>query len=324
MSQTTAIQLREYSAEELQVIQNTIARGTTPQQFQLFIKTAQYAGLNPFLNHIYCIVYGQGQNATMSIQISVEGIVYLAKQHPDYKGYDAQLVHENDEFRARKIVHENGQDSWEITTHEISFPRGKVIGCYAIAYREGFRPFVVLMDVEEVQHNLTGPNSGIWKKYFNDMFKKHVLKRAIKGQFGIEIAEDEVQAGGVDTVPSYEPQRRDITAEVNAAAANTPPDVPDISTTTEQREGFERQLTPEEIEAQKMDALRKQMNAKFKELGITGKEAKAAYIAEKGVVKGETPTLQELTKLVKLMDIDIAKRAAEAADDDDLLGGDPI
>ncbi|CRF28899.1 Uncharacterised protein [Mycobacterium tuberculosis] len=68
-----------------------------------------------------------------------------------------------------------------------------------------------------------------------------------------------------------------------------------------------------------MTELRAQMNAKFKQLGITGKEAKAAYIAEKGVVKGETPTMQELTKLLKLMDVDIANKTAQAADDDDLL-----
>lgn len=309
MSQTTAIQLREYSAEELQVIQNTIARGTTPQQFQLFIKTAQYAGLNPFLNHIHCIIYGQGQDARMSIQISVEGIVYLAKQHPDYRGYDVQTVHENDEFRARKIVHENGQDSWEIVTHEVSFPRGKVIGCYAIAYREGFRPFVVLMDIEEVQHNLTGANGGTWKKYFNDMFKKHVLKRAIKGQFGIEIAEDEVPVSGADHITAYEPQRRDVTHEATALPTGERPAEP------------EQPEQPANDEAAKIAELKKQMNEKFRELGITGKEAKAAYIAEKGVVKGETPTLQELIKLVKLMDIDIAKKAAQAADDDDLLGG---
>jgi recombination protein RecT len=313
MTQTTAIQLREYSTEELQVIQQTIAKGTTPQQFQLFMKTAQYAGLNPFLNHIYCIVYGQGQNATMSIQISVEGIVYLAKQHPDYRGYDVQLVHENDEFKARKIKHENDHDSWEIVTHEVGFPRGKVIGCYAIAYREGFRPFVVLMDIEEVQHNLTGRNAGTWKTYFNDMFKKHVLKRAIKGQFGIEIAEDEVPISGADHIPAYQsPERKDITAEANAVA--------------EAEQAQKDQQAAKDGEAAKMEELRKQMNAKFKQLGISGKEAKAAYIAEKGVVKGDTPTMQELIALIKIMDMDIAKRAEQTAahDDDDLLLGGEI
>lgn len=303
MSQSTAIQLREYSAEELQVIQQTLAKGTTPQQFQLFMKTAQYAGLNPFLNHIYCIVYGQGQNATMSIQISVEGIVYLAKQHPDYRGFDVQLIHENDDFQAGK----DSDGAWVIKRHEVGFPRGKVVGGYAIAFREGFKPYTVLMDVEEVQHNLTGTNANLWKKYFNDMFKKHMLKRAIKGQFGIEIAEDDVSVSGSE-IPAYEPQRRDITAEANAVAAEQKQQEPP------------QQTQPEDGDA-KYEELRKQMNAKFKALGITGKEAKAEYIASKNVVKGETPTLQELTKLLKLMDVDIAKRTAQAADDDDLLGG---
>ena len=298
MNQSTAIQLREYSKEELQTIQQTIAKGTTPQQFQLFIKTAQYAGLNPFLNHIYCIVYGQGQNAQMSIQISVEGIVYLAKQHPEYQGYDVQLVHENDEFRARKIS-ADGEDRWEIAEHEIGFPRGKVIGGYAVAYRKGHRPFVVLMDVEEVQHNMTGTNSSTWKKYFNDMFKKHILKRAIKGQFGIDIAEDDTPGQSASSLPEYKPERKDITPAPESI---------------EQPEETQPEPEQQEDVATKIKRAKAEMKKKFKQLGITSKEEMAEYIKTHAKPKGETPTLAELTGLLKIMDMHIAQQV----DDDEL------
>src|SRR5690348_6382967 len=85
-----------FSADEIQVMQQTLAVGTTPAQFNLFVRTAAASGLNPFLNHIYCIVYG----GKMSIQVSVEGIVFLAKRVEGYQGIDTQLVHENDEFSA--------------------------------------------------------------------------------------------------------------------------------------------------------------------------------------------------------------------------------
>lgn len=290
MNQSTAIQLREYSKEELQTIQQTIAKGTTPQQFQLFIKTAQYAGLNPFLNHIYCIVYGQGQNAQMSIQISVEGIVYLAKQHPEYQGYDVQLVHENDEFRARKIS-ADGEDRWEIAEHEIGFPRGKVIGGYAVAYRKGHRPFVVLMDVEEVQHNMTGTNSSTWKKYFNDMFKKHILKRAIKGQFGIDIAEDDTPGQSVRNIPEYRPEPKEITSEVDQAGPQPEP-------VTEDNEEKEKQLKDE-------------IKAKFKQLGITNAEERAEFFEEHGIAfeNPKKPTMSEMTGLIRVLNMVIAQQS---------------
>jgi len=78
-----------FSSEDLQTMKHTLAVGANDQQFNLFIRTAAASGLNPFLNHIYCIVYG----GKMSIQVSVEGIVYLAKRVEGYQGIDTQLVH---------------------------------------------------------------------------------------------------------------------------------------------------------------------------------------------------------------------------------------
>lgn len=289
-----------FSPEDLQVMQQTIAKGTTPAQFNLFIRTAAASGLNPFLNHIYCIVYGQGNNATMSIQVSVEGIVFLAKRVEGYQGIDTQLVHENDEFEA----YMNDQREWVIGEHKIKFPRGKVIAGYSIAYREGFRPYTVFMDVDEVQHNLSGNNSSLWKKYFNDMFKKHMTKRAAKGQFGIEIAEDDVPATGV--IPEYEsPQRRDITTEVDEATEKHQEEQPE---TDQQHE--------EDDEAAKLKKAKAEMRTKLKELGITGKEEIASYIQDRCQMKGPTPTLAEMTGLLKVMDLEIEQQT----DDDDLLG----
>jgi recombination protein RecT len=166
-----------------------------------------------------------------------------------------------------------------------------------------------------VQHLIKsekGAQARMWREYLDDMIVKHAIKRAFKRQFGIEVAEDEYGTAAAE-IPAYEPQRRDITEEANAVAGQRQPEP--------QQDRPSRVAPPYDDDATKETALRQEMNAKFKQLGISGKDAKAAYIAEKGVVKGETPTLQELTKLVKLMDIDIAKRAAQASDDDDLLGG---
>ncbi|MEK5205361.1 RecT family recombinase [Bacillus mycoides] len=194
-----------FTKMELDTIKSTIATGTSNEQFALFVQTCVNSELNPFLNHIYCIVYG----GKMSIQVSVEGVLHLARQKNGYKGIDVQTVHENDEFEADR----SQEGEWIIRKHQVKFPRGKVIGCYAVAQREGFKDVVVMMETDEVIHMKNGTNKHMWNNWFNDMFKKHAMKRAAKLQYGIEINEDEaVSSSPVDSVQSYEPEKRvDIT-----------------------------------------------------------------------------------------------------------------
>lgn len=173
------------SRGDLQVLKNTLASsGVTDHEFNLFVKTAASANLNPFLNHIYCIKYGN----KMNIQISVEGIQHLARQKEGFLGYDAQVVCENDDFEAGL---EEGK--WSIKKHNIKFPRGKVAGAYAVAKRKGYDDVIIIMDRAEVEK--MEQSSSTWKSYYQDMFKKHVLKRALKQQYGIEI-DDSFNAEG--------------------------------------------------------------------------------------------------------------------------------
>jgi len=201
VSNTQAV-IGNFTQNELDTIKNTIAKGSTNEQYALFVQTCVNSGLNPFLNHVYCILYGK-DNPTMNIQVSVEGILYLARKKDGYKGVDAQIIHENDEFKFNATSKE--------IVHNIGFPRGQIIGGYAIAKRENFEDVVVLMEVSEVEVHKKGLNSKMWNGYFNDMFKKHLIKRAAKLQYGIEIGEDEnvVTSSSLDEATSN--YRKDIT-----------------------------------------------------------------------------------------------------------------
>jgi recombination protein RecT len=295
-----------FTQAELETLKATIAKGTTNEQFALFVQTCVRSGLNPFLNQIFCQVYNTKDGPVMSIQIAVEGIVALAKRHPQYKGFIASEVKQNDEFYADVAA--------GTVEHKIkSLDRGQTVGAYCVAYREGAPNILVMVTIDQVQHLIKsekGAQARMWKDYLDDMIVKHAIKRAFKRQFGIEVAEDEYGNAGAE-IPAYEPPaRRDITDEVNAAtAANSLPEPQDRPAPQQAND-----------EAAKMDELKKQMTEKFRVLGINGREARAQYIASKNIVQGETPTIQELTKLLKLMDIDIQQKQAQAAvDDDDLL-----
>ncbi|WJV19636.1 RecT family recombinase [Rossellomorea marisflavi] len=193
-----------FSEKELEVVVNSIAKGATNEELALFIQICKQNNLNPFKNHIYFIKYGN----QMSIQVSVEGIQYLAQQRDDYKGVTVQLIHENDDF---EIGVDPETQELKIEKHSIKIPRGKVAAAYAIAKREGYPDKVVVIEAEEVEHLRTKSGSQ-WKTYYNDMFKKHALKRALKLQFGIDV--DDAAGAQEDNIDPYTPrERKDITPE---------------------------------------------------------------------------------------------------------------
>ncbi|WP_419882764.1 RecT family recombinase [Peribacillus sp. B-H-3] len=190
----------------------TLKQTLTPQgindaQFNLFIQTCAASGLNPFMNHIYAIPY----KGKMNIQISVEGIHFLARKHPEYITASGEVIGENEveNFEAELVDGE-----FKILKHKIALPlRGKAVAAYAIAKRKGAPDQVVFMDRSEVEHLEKGINP-LWKSNFNDMFKKHVLKRALKAQFGVDI-DDHTVEGSVDSVQdnARRMERKEISIE---------------------------------------------------------------------------------------------------------------
>ncbi|MGX5627300.1 RecT family recombinase [Bacillus cereus] len=273
-----------FTKSELDTIKSTIATGTTNEQFALFVQTCVNSELNPFLNHIYCIVYG----GKMSIQVSVEGVLHLARQKNGYKGIDVQTVHENDEFEADR----SQEGEWIIRKHQVKFPRGKVIGCYAVAQREGFKDVVVMMETDEVIHMKNGTNKHMWNNWFNDMFKKHAMKRAAKLQYGIEINEDEaVSSSPVDNGPSYEPEKRvDIT--------------PNKPNQIQVEEG--EKIDPEAELKKKQSEVVEKLN----EYNMTNDDLQEIAVKHFKVPAAEL-NLQQLTGLVKFLGLEHKKRVKE-------------
>ncbi|MGD6832550.1 RecT family recombinase [Sutcliffiella halmapala] len=279
-----------FTQKELDVVVNSIAKNATNEELALFIQICKHNGLDPFKNHIYFIKYGN----QMSIQVSVEGIQYLAQQREDYRGVTTQLVHENDEIEF--AVDENTQEL-RVVKHSFKFPRGKVAACYAIARREGFPDKLVIIEREEVEH-LSKKSGSQWNTYFNDMFKKHVLKRALKAQFGIDVDDQDQQ----QEMDSYQPRERvDIT--------------PENSKSISVNEG-------EVIDAD--DALAKiwaDIQGMVNDRGVSKEDLKD-YIQEKFQKKSKELTLQQVVGLKKMLDFDFPKQkpGAESMSFDDFEG----
>jgi recombination protein RecT len=272
----------------LEVIRTSIAPTATDTEFLLFAHKAASYGLDPFKNEIFFIKYGN----TARIQFAAEAYLAKARGMEGFQPPDTQMVHENDEF---KIAMNKETKEMEVLVHEIGFPRGKIIGAYSIAYRDGHRPVTVILDIEEVAHMFTGQNKDNWNKWTSDMFGKHVQQRALKKQYGLEFDDETITHGEPEnSIPEYKPQqRKDITP--NQEVIDAP-----------------EQLTKDD-ETSKIKSARSDIAKKFKKLGIS-KEDQREYM-EKNVpnFKG---TLSDYAGLAQLLDMHIEMNETQASDND--------
>ncbi|WP_428909442.1 recombinase RecT [Niallia sp. Krafla_26] len=293
----------ELTQQDVVTIRETIGKQCDESQFKLFMSIAKAAGANPVMNEIYPTV----RQNQLTVQFGVDFFVRKAKESDGYKGYDVQLVHENDEFKMHQEKAEDGSYFVVIDEHSWGFPRGKVIGGYCIAYKEGFNPFTVVMEVEEVEHfkrSQIGMQKTMWTNYFNDMFKKHMTRRALKAAFNLNFDDETVENNGGDNIPEYQPQqreRKDIT--------------PQQDTIQEPQQQEPEVIDPE---VDKIKQARKDMSSKFKQLGITTKQGMSDYIAKNAPNFGDNPSYSDIVGLLSYMDMDIEMQEANATDDDSL------
>lgn len=289
LSLTPAI-TEAFAPQVLEVIRTSIAPNATDTEFLLFAHKAASYKLDPFKNEIFFIKYGN----TARIQFAAEAYLAKAREMEGFQPPDTQMVHENDEF---KIAMNKETKEMEVVTHEIGFPRGRIIGAYSIAYRDGHRPVTVIMDIEEVSHMFTGQNKDNWNKWTSDMFGKHVQQRALKRQYGLEFEDETIsqpeQQG--TTIPEYKPQeRKDITPQQTVIDA--PPAVDE--------------------EAVKIKAIRKEIANKFSMLGVAKAQQKEYMAMNIPDFKG---TLADYIALNQLLDMNIEMMQEQPSSDDDLL-----
>lgn len=280
-----------FKPEVLKVIRQSIAPTATDQEFLLFAHKAASYKLDPFKNEIFFIKYG----STARIQFAAEAYLAKAREQEGFQPPDTQMVHENDEF---KVAMNKETKELEVIQHEIGFPRGKIIGAYSIAYREGQRPVTVIMDIEEVDHMFTGQNKDNWKKWTSDMFGKHVQQRALKKQYGLDFGDETIGQGDQEgSIPEYKPERKDITP--NQDVIDAPQTKPELSE-----------------EEKQIKKIRSDITKKLKVLGVAGKDNIAEYIAKHAPNMGENPTLAEYTGLLNIIEMNIDMMGSQEDSDE--------
>ncbi|GIP25514.1 hypothetical protein J23TS9_06440 [Paenibacillus sp. J23TS9] len=284
-----------FPAEVLDVIRTSLCPTASDPEFLLFAHKAASYRLDPFKNEIFFIKYGNQAR----IQFAAEAYLAKAREKEGFQAPDTQTVCANDTFKARKFKNEKGEDDWEIIDHEVTFPRGSIVGAYSIAYRDGYRPVTVFVDKEHIAHVYTGQNKDNWNKWEPDMIGKHAEQRALKKQYGLEFGDENVEQPPVAVTDSYE--RKDVTPESEAIKTTSKPEP-----TKEKDDDAEQKVQ-----------LKTEMKRKYKQLGITTSEGIISHREEFMTVKGNEPTIAEVKAYLKIMDLQIQeKQAAEQANDE--------
>ena len=81
---------REFSPAQLTLLKNTLAKGTSDEEFRLFLAVCKRTDLDPFKREIYAIMRRPkaGEDPVMVIQTGIDGFRKITSKGGDYAGVD--------------------------------------------------------------------------------------------------------------------------------------------------------------------------------------------------------------------------------------------
>lgn len=161
-----------YSPEQIGVIQNNVAKGTSLNELAYFLNVCKTMELNPFNKEVWCY---KDNRDNLLIFAGRDGFLSKAQSNPFFNGIRSVEVRENDIF-AVDIINNK-------IRHEIQAPdkeRGAIIYGVAIVFRKDGEPTIELADFKTYNK---GYNA--WKTHPAEMIKKVAETHALKKAFGI-------------------------------------------------------------------------------------------------------------------------------------------
>lgn len=193
--------------EKIATIKDTVARGASDSQLEMFLTLAEKYSLDPFLREIWFV-------PSVGIITGRDGYLKIAQRDPEFDGIVSAAVCEGDEFAIEPIT--------PTVQHKFGAKRGAVIGAYAVVFHKRRRPTVCFAPMTEYKKS-----SQVWQTYQSAMICKVAEVLALKRQFGISglVTEEEVGTGTPVPVQSYEDAKAAQQAVLERKLAETKQDV---------------------------------------------------------------------------------------------------
>lgn len=103
---STELARTEFSAEDVQLIKDTICVGVTDGELKLFISQCQRTGLDPFARQMHAVKRWDAklQRETMAIQVGIDGFRLIAERTGTYAGNDDPVFDTEDADHPNKAT----------------------------------------------------------------------------------------------------------------------------------------------------------------------------------------------------------------------------
>jgi len=165
-------ELTGYEKNQVAVIQQNVAKGTTASELAYFLNVCQTMELNPFNKEVWCYKDGKGN---LLIFAGRDGFLAKAQKNPAFNGIRSAEIRENDVW---ELDIPNAQITHKITGKQAD--RGAIVGAYAMIFRKDGEP-----TIEWAEFDTYNKRFSAWKSHPAEMIKKVAEAHALKKAFGI-------------------------------------------------------------------------------------------------------------------------------------------
>ncbi|MDR7856331.1 phage recombination protein Bet [Tissierella sp.] len=169
-----------FNSSQVELIKNTVAKGATADELNMFMYLANQYNLDPFKKEIWFMKFG-GQTTIMT---SRDGYLKYAQMNEDFEGLMSFVVREGDVFEIDASEYK--------VTHKFGANRGPILGAWSRCDRKGKKPFIAYVEFNEYNKN-----TSIWKSYPSAMIQKVAEVFVLKRAFGINglVTKEEIDNG---------------------------------------------------------------------------------------------------------------------------------
>ncbi len=157
---------KKYTDDQINLIKNTVCKGATDAELELFLYTCHRTGLDPLVKQIYAIKRKSGNSYIMTIQTSIDGLRAIAERTKKYAPGQATIFQygERDQIvSATAFVKKQTEDG---TWHEVG----------------------VTAFFEEYAQRFNGELTKFWKQFPSVMISKCAEALALRKCFPFELS----------------------------------------------------------------------------------------------------------------------------------------